>query len=85
MVLKLATTSLRHTIAIQKFNNIIINCFQNPGPSILPNKWQFDTSQDLEILENDFDSVSLDTIPDGTLQARSFYLFLLGYLEERAP
>ena len=84
-VLKLATTPLHHTITIQKLNNIIINCFQNPRPSILPNKWQFDTSQDSEVLEDNFDSVSLDTIPDGTLRALNFYFSLLGYFEERAP
>ena len=49
---------------------------------MLLNMWQFDTSPDWEILGNNFDSVSLNSISDNTLQALDFHFFLLGYLEE---
>lgn len=52
---------------------------------MLPDKWQFDTSQDWEILEDNFDSISLDTILNSTLQALSFYISFLGYLKEGVP
>lgn len=52
---------------------------------MLTDKWRFDTSQDWEVLGDDYDSVSSDTILDGTLQALGFHLSLLGYLEERVP
>ena len=83
-VLKLATTPLCHTIAIWKLNNIIINRFQSPQPSMLSDKWQFDTSLDWEVLGDNFDSVSLDTIADNTLGSLNFYFSPLAYLEERA-
>ena len=84
-VLKLATTLLRHTIGIRKFNNITINHFQNAQPSVLPDKWRFNTSQDWKLLADNFDSVSLDIILDDILQVLDFYLFLLSYLEEVVP
>ncbi len=52
---------------------------------MLPDKWQFDISQDWEVPGDDFDSVSLETIPDATLQALGFHYSPLGYLEEGAP
>ena len=51
---------------------------------MLQNKWRCDTSQDWEILEDDFNSVSSDTIPDNIFQTLNFHLSLVGYLEERA-
>ena len=84
-VLKLATTPLHRTIAIQKLNNITINCFQNLQPSAFLDKWRFDTSQELEVLGDNFDSVSSDTIPDGILQALSFHFSLLRRFQEGAP
>lgn len=50
---------------------------------MLPDKWWYYTSQDSEILEDDFDSISLDTIPDDILQALDFYLSPLGYFTKR--
>ena len=80
------TTILSHCrIAIQKLNNIIINMLTNPRLSVLPNKWWFDTSQDLEILGDDIDSVSLETILDNILRAHSFNRFSLDYLKKGAP
>ena len=49
---------------------------------MLLDKWQFDTSQDWEVPGDNLDNVSLEIILDPTLQALSFYYFLLGYLEE---
>lgn len=66
-VLKLTITFLHYTIVIWKFNNIIINYFQNPQPNILLDKWRLNTSQDKEILKDDFDSISLDKIPNNIL------------------
>ena len=63
----------------------MIDQLTNPQHSVLPNKWQFNTSQDWEILGDDFDSVSSELIPNTTLQALSFHHSLLGYLEEQAP
>ncbi len=63
----------------------MINRLTNPRPSVLPDKLWFDTSQDWEVLGDDFDSVSLETIPDATLQALGFHYFPLGYLEKGAP
>ena len=83
MVLKLATTFLRRTIVIQKLNNITINRLQSPRHSVLPDKWRFNTSQDWEVLGDNFNSVSLDIIPDNTLQALDFHLSPLDYLEKR--
>ena len=51
---------------------------------MLPDKGRFNTSQDWEVLGDNFDSVSSDTIPDNTLQALNFHLSPLGYLEEGA-
>lgn len=82
MILKLATTLLHRTIEIRKLNNIIINRLQSPQPSMPPDKWRFNTYQDWKILEDGFDSVSLNIIPDNTLQALEFYCSLLGYFKE---
>ena len=71
-VVRLATTSLRYKMAIWKLNNIMINWLTNSQPSIFPDKWRFDTSQDWDVLGDDFDSVSLETIPDATLQTLVF-------------
>ena len=83
-VLKLATTLSCCMIVIQKLNNITINYFQNLQPSILLDKWRFNTSQDWEILRDEFNNVSLDTISNGTLQPLSFHLSPLDYFEKRA-
>lgn len=47
-------------------------------------KWRFNTCQDWEILRDDFDSVSSDTIRDNTLQALDFHFSPLSHLEEGA-
>ena len=52
---------------------------------MLPDKWRCDTSQDWEVLEDNFDSVNSKTIPDATLQALAFYHSPLKYFEEKAP
>lgn len=82
-VLRLAVILSHCRIAIQKLNKIIINQLTNLRPSIFPDKQQFDTSQNLDILGDNFDSVSLETIPDTILQALSFYHFPLGYFEKK--
>lgn len=84
MVLRLTTSPLRYIIAIQKLNHIRINCLIHLWPSVLPDKWRFDNSQDWELIKDDFDSVSLDPIPNGILQALGFHLSLLSYHEKRA-
>ncbi len=63
----------------------MINRLTNLRPSVLLDKWQFDTSQDWEVLGADFDGVSSETIPDATLRALGFQYSPLGYLEEGAP
>ena len=72
-------------IAIQKLNIITINRFQNLQLNVLLDKWQFDTSQDWEVLRDNFNNVSSNTILGNILQTLSFYLFPLDYHEERAP
>ena len=52
---------------------------------MFPNQWRFNTSQDWEVLGDNFNSVSLETIPNATLQSLSFHHSLLGYFEEEAP
>lgn len=84
-VVRLVKTPSRHTIAIWKLKNITINYLTYPQPSVLTDKWQFNTSQDWEVLGDNFDNVSLDTISDGTLQALDFHFSPLGYLEKRGP
>ena len=84
MIVRLAATFLYRKMAIWKLNNIMINWQTNPQPSVLPNKWRFNISQDWEVLRDDFDSVSSETTPDATLQALNFHHSPLGYLEERA-
>ena len=84
-VVRLATTLLRRNIAIRKLKNNIINWLTNPQPSMLPQKWQFNTSQDCEVLGDEFDSVSLETILNATLQALGFHHSPLGYLKEGTP
>lgn len=49
---------------------------------MLPNKWQFDTSQDWKVLKDDFGSVSSDIIPDDTLQTLRFHIPPLDYHKE---
>lgn len=85
MVWKLATTSSSYVTAIWELNNITTNCLTYPQPSVLPDKWWFNTSQDWGVPGAKFDNVSLDIILDNTLQALDFYLFPLSYLEERVP
>ncbi len=84
MVVRLATTPLRRRIVIWKLNNIMINQLINLKSSVLSDKWQFNTSQDWEVLEDDFDSVSSETIPDAILRALGFY-YSLDYLKKGAP
>lgn len=62
----------------------MINRLTNPQPSVLPDKWQFDTNQDWEVLGADFEGVSLEIILDATLQALGFHYSLLGNFEEKA-
>lgn len=50
---------------------------------MLFDKWRFNISQDWKVLINNFNNASLDTIPDGILQALSFYFTLLNYLKEK--
>ena len=85
MVVRLAVTPLRRRMAIQKLNNIMINWLTNSQPNVLLDKWRFDTSQDWDVLRDDFDSVSSKTILDATLQALGFHYSPLGYLEEGTP
>ena len=83
-VVRLAATPSCCRIVIWKLNNIMINQLTNPQPSILPDKLRFNTSQNWEVLENDFDSVSSETIIDATLGALGFHHSPLGYLEKGA-
>ena len=66
-VVRLTATLSLCRIAIRKLNNIMINWLTNLQHSVLPDKWQFDTGRDWEVLRDDVDSVSLETIPDATL------------------
>lgn len=52
---------------------------------MLLDKWRFNTSQDWKVLGADFESVSLETIPNATLQALGFHHSRLGYLGEGTP
>lgn len=49
-----------------------------------PNMWRFNTSQDWEVLRDNFHSVNLDTILNGTLQGLGFYFSLVDYLKKGA-
>lgn len=80
-ILRLVTTPLRHTIAMWKLNNNIINCLTYPWPNMLVDKWRFNTSQDLETLGDNINYVYLETIPNGILRALSCHYFFLNYLE----
>lgn len=81
-ILKLATVSLRYVIAIKELNNITINCLTYFRLRVLLDKWKFDISGNWKILENDFGSVSLDTISENILQALGFHISSLSYLEK---
>ena len=83
-VVRLAANFLCCRIAIRKLNNIMIYWLTNPQLSILPNKWWFNTSQDWEVLGDDFNSISLEIILNATLQTLIFYHPPLSYLEKRA-
>lgn len=61
----------------------MINCLTNLQPSVLSNKWRFNISQDWEVLGDDINSISLDTILNNILQTLDFYHFPLDYLEKR--
>ena len=63
----------------------MINWLTNSQPSMLPQMWQFNTNQDWGVLGDEFDSVSLETIPNATLQALGFYYSPLGYLKKGTP
>ena len=63
----------------------MINCLTNSQLIVLPNKWRFNTNQDWKVLRDNFESVSLETIPDTTLQALGFHYSPLGYSEKKAP
>ncbi len=63
----------------------MINRLTNLRPSVLSDKWRFDTSRDWEVLEDNFDSVSSETIPDATLRALGFHYSPLGYHKEGGP
>lgn len=83
-VVKLATISSCYKIVIWKLNNIMINRLTNLQPSVLLDKWWFNTSQDWMVLRDNFDSVNLETIPYAILWALNFYHSLLDYLQEGA-
>ena len=51
---------------------------------MLSEKWLFNKSQDWKLLRDNFDSVSLDKIPDGTLKVLDFHFSTLSYLEKKA-
>lgn len=82
-VVKRATTFLCRIIAIQKLNNIIINCLTNPQLSVLLKKWRLNTSQNWEVLGDNFNSVNLDGISENILQALGFYHSPFDYLKKR--
>lgn len=49
---------------------------------MLQDKKRFNTGHDWEVLGDDFDSISSETILDATVQAPSFYYSLLSYLKK---
>lgn len=57
----------------------------HPQPSVLPNKWRFDISQDYQTLKDNFDIINLDTILNDILQALGFHLSPLDYCKKRVP
>lgn len=73
---------LKCTIAIQKVNNIVINCLQNPYISIKSDKRQHNTIENWAILDNDFEIFLTTLIPNKLLQALYFHIFALGYLKD---
>ena len=52
---------------------------------MLLDKWRFNTCPDLEILRDNFEYVSSNTILDSTLAALGSHHSLLDYLKEGAP
>ena len=52
---------------------------------MLLNKWQFNTNQNLKVLEDNFDSISSKTISNATLQALGFHYFFLSCLKKKVP
>ncbi len=63
----------------------MINRMTNPRPSVFPDKWRFDISQDWEIIGANFECIHLETIPDATLRDLGFHYSPLGYFEAGAP
>ena len=49
---------------------------------MLPDKWRFNTSQDWEVLGDDFEGVSEEIIADAILRALGFHHSPLGHLEK---
>lgn len=46
-------------------------------------KWYFNITQNWEVLGDNFDNISLNTLLDNLLQVVDFHFSLLGYLKKR--
>lgn len=57
---------------------------QNPCTSIISDKWWYDTSQNWDVLNQDFESFSIISIADETFFALYLHISTTGYLEDRA-
>ena len=62
----------------------MINCLWNLSASVFPNKWRFNSIQDLEIFAFDFERFSTDNLADESLRALGFLISATTYLEERS-
>lgn len=85
-IVKLSQTPRRRQNAIRKLNKIIIARLTTKNrPNILGDSWKFDTTADWQMLGEEFEMRSADSIADETLIQLGLHVSTLGYLEDGPP
>ena len=78
----MASISNASALAIEKLNNIVYSCLNNPWPNVISDKWKHNTTQDWKFLAKNFDGISNELIADGDLSKLDIHILALGYLEK---
>lgn len=73
-----------HENSIQKLNNIVIFYLIHLCPSVISNRWRYDTSQDLKYLAKNSNNLITALIPNKILLRLGLYILSIRYLEDGA-
>ena len=84
IVVKRAPSSQGCARAIWKLNHYIYFQLINFHPTVVANRWRYNTLQNWELLANSYNNISDGLIHDAKLLWLNLYILALGYLEKRA-